>query len=244
MCLSTRVAPVGRWAKNVAASRGASRRAVDRALVIGVLAALGALDLAQMAHAQEPSPAPASARDEEVHHVEPPPPLSRHPALPMIDVHATAGIPLVTSGVCPPDADCVLGACFGFGAGTEIRDVLGVGFIASYDFWLIDSGTVFELGTLHALRGGVRYTIDDASRIHPFIEGSLLLVAFGDTSTIAAAGGGIVTEFTRRRKGSAHRAARRVMAQGTMSTLTVVPAFSASKALNCSAHASHSTPSW
>ena len=194
MCLSTRVVPVGRWAKNVAASSGGCSRAVDRAFVFAVLTSLSALDFAHVAHAQDASVAVSSSGVEseaDVRHVEPPPPAERHPALPMIEVHAIAGVPVVTSGVCPPDADCVLGSGFGFGAGLEIRDAAGVGFITSYDFWLIDSGTVFELGTLHAIRGGVRYTIDDASRIHPFLEGSLLLLAFGDTSTIATAGGGL-----------------------------------------------------
>jgi hypothetical protein len=48
---------------------------------------------------------------------------------------------------------------------------------------------VFELAALHAIRAGVRYVIDDDSLIHPFIEGAIGGIAFGETASVVALGG-------------------------------------------------------
>lgn len=163
---------------------GARSRVVALALA-GALATLGSALVAARARASDDDAAPARG----AHHVDPPPAPESHPATLAVDVHVGAAAPLERSAICPAGAGCVLGAGVGVGAQIERRAADGVGLFAGYDFWLLDSGGVYEIGALHALRGGVRWVIDAATLVHPFVQGSIGFLAFGDTADAAALGG-------------------------------------------------------
>ncbi|AKF08599.1 hypothetical protein [Sandaracinus amylolyticus] len=124
-----------------------------------------------------------------VHHVEPPPAPDDHPATLAVEVHGGANAPIERSTICPPAAGCVLGLGVGVGVQIERRTADRVGLWAGYDFWLLDSNAVFELAALHAIRGGVRYVFDDSTMVHPFVDAGIGLMAFGDTASVATAGG-------------------------------------------------------
>jgi hypothetical protein len=97
--------------------------------------------------------------------------------------------PLERGTICPGGADCVLGPGIALGVHVERRGADGLGLIAGYDFFMVDGDGVFELGALQVLRGGVRYVIDDAWRVHPFVDATFGVLAFGDTTRIATMGG-------------------------------------------------------
>lgn len=132
---------------------------------------------------------PALADDEVVHHVEPPRAPEAHPPTLSVLIYGGAQVPLEQAAICPSSFDCVLGLGIGVGAQIERRTADRIGLFAGYDFWLVDSRGVFELGSLHAARGGLRYTIDDSLIVHPFVDASFGLIAFGDTGSIVAIGG-------------------------------------------------------
>lgn len=122
-------------------------------------------------------------------HVEPPPEPREHPARPALEIHGAAAIPLENETICPSGAGCVLGLGMGLGVQVEWRSADRVGLFVGYDFLLLDSNSVFELAALHTVRAGVRYIIDDDSLIHPFIEGGVGGIVFGETTNVVAFGG-------------------------------------------------------
>lgn len=123
------------------------------------------------------------------HHVEPPPAPEEHPPTLSVEVHGGAEVPLERGAICPAAAGCVLGAGVVAGVRIERRSSDRVGLFAGYDFWLLDSDGVFELGALHAVRAGIRYVLDDSMLVHPFIEGAIGFLAFGDTANVVTLGG-------------------------------------------------------
>lgn len=129
----------------------------------------------------------ASAQD--APRVEPPPAPQDLPATLSVEVHGTFEAPIERSAICPPAEGCVLGLGVGVGAQIERRTADRVGLFAAYDFWLLDANGVFELGALHAARGGIRYVIDDSWLVHPFIDAAIGFVVFGDTGNVATVGG-------------------------------------------------------
>ena len=133
--------------------------------------------------------APAADDPAAVHHVEPPPAPDDHPATLAVEVHGGANAPIERSTICPPSAGCVLGLGVGVGVLMERRTSDRIGLFAGYDFWLLDSNGVFELGALHAIRGGIRYVFDDSTMVHPFVDAAVGLMAFGDTASVATLGG-------------------------------------------------------
>jgi len=125
-----------------------------------------------------------------MHHVEPPPAPQEHGATLAVEIHGAALVPLSRDTICPASASqCVLGLGLGVGAQIEWRTADRIGLFAGYDFWMLDSGGVYELGTIHAVRGGVRYTLDDSMVVHPFLDLAIGLLVFGDTASVATAGG-------------------------------------------------------
>ncbi len=104
-------------------------------------------------------------------------------------MHGGAEVPLERSAICPAGAGCVLGAGVVAGVRIERRSSDRVGLFAGYDFWLLDSDGVFELGALHAVRAGIRYVLDDSMMVHPFIEAAIGFLAFGDTANVVTLGG-------------------------------------------------------
>lgn len=159
--------------------------AVLKALVV-VAAAGGAL-AATCAEARADQ---GTATAAEEHHVAPPPAPEEHGATLAVEVHGAAQAPLARDAICPGAApECVFGLGLGVGAQLEWRMADRVGLFAGYDFWMLDSAGVSEVGTLHAIRGGLRYTLDDSQVVHPFLDVAVGLLAFGDTASVATAGG-------------------------------------------------------
>lgn len=133
----------------------------------------------------------AWAQEVDVHHVEPPPaPLEHAPVL-IVDIHASAQVPVLREHICPREYRCVFGAGIGVGAQLERRESNGLGLFAAYSLWLMDGGSVFEVSALHAIRLGLRWVLEDWYQIHPFVEGSVGFLAFGDTATLASVGGSL-----------------------------------------------------
>jgi hypothetical protein len=109
--------------------------------------------------------------------------------VPIVEIHGQVAAPFERSTICPPGADCVLGIGVGLGAQLEWRLPDRVGIFGAYDFWILDSAGVYEIGAAHALRGGVRYTFDDTALLHPFVDGSIGVLTFGETGLVATVGG-------------------------------------------------------
>lgn len=160
---------------------------VERALAALVLVASGALVAPWCSRARADEDATIATGP---HHVTPPPAPQDHGETLSVEVHGAAQAPLARDTICPGAApQCVFGLGIGLGAQVEWRTADRLGLIAGYDFWMIDGGGVYEIGLFHALRGGLRYTLDDSMVVHPFLDVAIGVLAFGDTSTIATAGG-------------------------------------------------------
>lgn len=166
----------------------ARSEALARCLCAGVAGAVAALPIACLGAL---APELARADDEEavVHHVEPPPAPAEHPPTLAVEMRVDAEAPIERSAICPAGVGCVLGLGVGLGVRIEQRSADRIGLFVAYDFWLIDGDAIFELATLHAVRAGVRYVIDDSTMVHPFIEGAIGVLAFGDTASVVALGG-------------------------------------------------------
>lgn len=182
---------------NSASATGSRRRPGDVATrlarLVTTLVVTASLSTAGLAVHSARALADDGDGPEGTHHVEPPPAPHEHGGTLEVEIHGAPLVPLARDTICPPSAlQCVLGAGLGVGAQLEWRTAERVGLFAGYDFFMLDSGGVYELGTLHALRGGVRYTLDDSLVVHPFLDLAVGLLLFGDTANVAA-GGGVVT---------------------------------------------------
>jgi hypothetical protein len=132
--------------------------------------------------------APARA---ETHHVAAPPDPSTLPPDVTLEIRGAAIVPLYRDALCPGTAQCVFNAGVGVGVGVERRWHDGWGFLSRYDVWVLDAGSLYEIGIMHSARLGVRYVIDQTSIVHPYLEALVGFLAFGDTITVAAAGGSV-----------------------------------------------------
>lgn len=147
---------------------------------------------ARRASADEGDPPTAeTAISPTVHHVEPPPrPADQRPEL-LLDIRGAAVVPVYVGGLCPGGHECVMNAGVGIGVTVEQRWPDRVGLLLSYDAWVVDSDSIFEIGLMHSFRIGIRYVLDASLNVHPFIEASAAFLAFGETSEVAACGGAI-----------------------------------------------------
>ncbi len=159
---------------------GSNRSSV--ALVIAIVA-IG-VTLGEIARADEGDAPPPSF---EV----PPPPDETAPWW-ELEVGALAVVPIERSAICPSNHDCVMNAGVGLGMRLSHRSPDGLGWGLSYDLWILDSASLYEIALLHALRGHIRYVIDATSRLQPWVGGSAGVLLFGDASSVAT-GGGLVT---------------------------------------------------
>lgn len=125
---------------------------------------------------------------EPCHELEAPPPVEDHPDWIQLHVGVSGIAPFERSSICPRSFDCVLNGAVGLALTLVSQSARGLGTFASYDIWVADSDSAYEIGVLHALRGGLRYVLDDHGRVHPYLAGSLGLVAFGDPTSIATIG--------------------------------------------------------
>lgn len=151
---------------------------------------LVALAIAAPAAAQEAADAndadPAGAA-----HVTPPPPPSTLPPDVTLEIRGAAIVPLYRDALCPGTSQCVFNAGVGVGVGVERRWPDGWGFLARYDVWILDASSLYEIGIFHSTRIGARYVIDQATMVHPYVEALAGFLAFGDTTTVSAAGGAV-----------------------------------------------------
>jgi hypothetical protein len=145
----------------------------------------------------------ALAQDAEAsHHVTPPPAPLEQDASVAVEIHGAAESPLLKDTICPGGADCVFNVGLGLGVQVERRLPDGWGMFGAYDFWVLDTRGVFEVGTIHAARFGVRYSFAPEMLVHPYVDVALGPMAFGDTAqpnafgAIMTAGGGAELELT------------------------------------------------
>jgi hypothetical protein len=129
-----------------------------------------------------------------VHHVEPPPPPGALGRELLLDIRGAAVVPVYVGGIggiCPGGHECVMNAGVGIGVTVEQRWPDRVGLLLSYDAWVVDSDSIYEIGLMHSFRIGLRYVLDASLNVHPFLEASVGFLAFGDTSQVAAVGGAV-----------------------------------------------------
>ena len=152
------------------------------------LAALGALSVGAVSRttAQAP-PGPRSTSALSHRPQALPEPEAQEPVL-AYEVHAGVVAPLATGPICPSGAACVLGGGGGVGALVLRRWPSGLTVGVGYDAWFVDSGSVFELGTLHAVRAVVRHAWLAALRVHPFAGGAVGAMGLGDLFRVSAFG--------------------------------------------------------
>ncbi len=123
----------------------------------------------------------------------PPLPAARPPIL-AGEVHTSAVVPVVQSGLCPRGAACIFGGGFGIGASLERRWPMGLGVTLGYDAWFLDSGGVYELALMQFLRAGVRWAFLPGNLVHPFVGADISALVLGDALRIATVGGAFGAE--------------------------------------------------
>lgn len=115
-------------------------------------------------------------------------PLEQEPVW-ALEVHASAIFPIERGAICPSGSSCLLGGGFGAGAYLLRRDPDGIGLLVGYQVWLLDGGGVYEVGALHSLRLGVRWTIDNSSIVQPLLQATVGAVLLTDPAQATTAGG-------------------------------------------------------
>ena len=134
----------------------------------------------------------AAAQDDEgTPHVEPPPAPDTHDPTLLVAVHLGGIIPLEASDICPGDALCVLNGGGAVGVEIERRWPFGLGVSVGYDAWFVDSGGVFELGTVQIVRAAIRYVFGLEWVVHPSIHLGAGALVFGDTFLVSTVGGAV-----------------------------------------------------
>lgn len=132
----------------------------------------------------------------------PPPPPSRSPPWWELEIGGAVLAPLERTAVCPAGRECVLNGGVGLGVRATYRTPDRVGWTIAYDVGALDSASLYEIALLHAVRGELRYVIDDESRIGPWLSGGIGGLLFGDASNVStggfviSAGGGVHAELT------------------------------------------------
>ncbi len=159
--------------------------------VLGVAAMLATASRASADEDEDPPAVAESSPATAVHHVEAPPPPAEQERELLLDIRGAAVVPVYVGGLCPGGHECVLNAGVGIGVTVEQRWPDHFGLLLSYDAWVVDSDSLFEIGLMHSFRIGFRYVIDLSLNVHPFIEASAAFLAFGDTSQVSALGGAI-----------------------------------------------------
>lgn len=131
------------------------------------------------------------AEEEGTHHVSPPPPPETLPPDVTLEIRGAAVIPLYRDALCPGDHECVFNAGVGVGVAVERRWPDGWGFLARYEVWVIDASSLYEIGIMNSTRIGARYLLDSQTIVHPYLEALVGFLAFGNSTTVAAAGGSV-----------------------------------------------------
>lgn len=108
------------------------------------------------------------------------------------EVDASFVVPIERSTICPSGSECVLNGGVGIGVRGFYRNPDGLSWLGAYDLLAFDSDSVFEVALLHALRVGVRYTLDASTRVQPWIGATIGALAFGGPNSLAT-GGAVIT---------------------------------------------------
>ena len=148
---------------------------------LGALFGLACVAAAPLARGQDAAPSQPSVEA-------PPAPANREAEL-LVHVRAGAVIPLERSDVCPGEALCVLGAGADVGVEVERRWPMGFGVGVGYEAWFVDSGGVFELGTVQIVRAVLAYTFALDWSVHPRIHLGAGALVLGDTFSVSTVGG-------------------------------------------------------
>lgn len=135
---------------------------------------------------------PLCARAEEIEAFEVPIPPEQAAPWWEFEVDASFLVPVERSTICPSGSECVLNGGLGLGARAFYRFPDGFSLLGAYDILAFDSDSVYEVSLIHALRVGVRYTLDSSTRVQPWIGATLGGLAFGAPDTIAT-GGAVIT---------------------------------------------------
>ena len=167
-----------------------------RALVFGACIALGLG--ASGARADDPViPDPAldagegdDAEESGTLRLEPPPPPEQRASLFGGEVHIQLVLPL-RDALCPGGESCLLNSGFGIGASIERRWSFGGALLLGYDLALLDSGGIYEVGTLQTVRVGVKWVVPLDRALKPYVEIAMGALLFGDTFGVATAGGAL-----------------------------------------------------
>lgn len=152
-----------------------------RRLHVFVLHTCLGLACAAQAHAQAGAAKAADA-------FEIPPAPAQAPPRWAFDVHTGFSAPLDNGSLCPENAGCVLQSGGGVGGSVERRWARGIGVLAAYDLWFLDTDSVYELGVQQLLRAGVRYTMPTDIVFHPVFELTGGGMGYGDTFRIETVG--------------------------------------------------------
>jgi len=122
---------------------------------------------------------------------EEPPAPDEVPARRAGELLVDAVFPLITTPLCPIDAQCIFGGGGGVGATLEWRYPRGLAVGFGYDVSFLDGSGVWELSTLQMIRGTVRYYGIRERLIHPYAGASAGLILLGDTFQASGVGGGV-----------------------------------------------------
>jgi hypothetical protein len=121
-----------------------------------------------------------------------PTPPEEAPAWWEFEVDVSFIVPVERSTICPASAECVLNGGVGLGVRAFYRNPDGLSWLGAYDLLAFDSDSVYEISLLHALRFGLRYTLDGRGRVQPWIGATVGPLAFGGPNSLAT-GGAVVT---------------------------------------------------
>ncbi len=110
------------------------------------------------------------------------------PAMIVGTVWFSAVFPLVNVHSCPSGAECVLNGGGGIGGGIERRWSSGMGIGLEYEAWFLNSGGIYELGTMQAITAYARHLLARDNVIHPYLGAGIGGVIFGDTLRVDTVG--------------------------------------------------------
>lgn len=135
---------------------------------------------------------PLSARAEDDSAFQLPRPREQAPAWWEFEVDVSFVVPVERTTICPSGFECVLNGGVGLGVRVFYREPAGLAWLGAYDLLAFDSDSVYEISLLHALRFGVRYTLDGSQRVQPWVGATVGALAFGGPNALAT-GGGLIT---------------------------------------------------
>ena len=110
------------------------------------------------------------------------------------ELHLAAVLPLVdvlcpNGGTAGASSACLLNEGMGVGGSVERRWQFGGALLLGYDLSFLSGSGVYEVGVLQTLRVGAKWVVPLDTSLKPYLEASVGALVFGDSFTIATAGG-------------------------------------------------------